>query len=361
LALLDSTDIPHPAIEAVFTVDEEVGMDGACALDASVLHGKRMINIDNEIEGQFITGCAGGARVSLSIPLDCENSDDWNVCCITVSGGLGGHSGVEIDKGRANANMLAGRILYTLMHTEGLTVRFISLDGGEADNAIPGKAVLVVGTKDKIQDIVNVTNVTMTNITMEYASTEPELSASVESMGITKRVSSLESSRTVSDIIISLPNGIQKMSADVSGLVETSLNLGIAKTSESGLLLQFAVRSSMESAKYALIDRISATAEIAGADISVAGVYPGWKYRVVSPLRDKMKKVYETMYGSEPTIEAIHAGLECGFFSEKIDGLDCVSIGPDILDIHTPRERLDVTSVARVWDFLCTVLSQKTT
>ena len=362
LALLASNDIPHPALEVVITVNEEVGMEGAAALDTSVLKGRRLLNADNEEEGYILVGCAGGARVCLSLDYDV---DDINGAAgfdgyeIKIHGLRGGHSGVEIDKGRANANILGGRLLYALQKEYGDKIRFVSMKGGVADNAIAIWADLkVVCTVDITKAVGRIE----AEIKAEYATADPGICIDVEKGCVIEkedRVASAMCTSRIASFIYSLPNGIQAMSMDAPGLVETSLNLGISETAGNKLTVEFAVRSSIETSKFALIDRLCAIASLAGAKAEVAGVYPGWKYAPISPLREKMIRVHKEFYGKEPVVEAIHAGLECGFFATKIEGLDCVSFGPDMKDIHTTSEKLSISSTERMWKFLCKVLADK--
>lgn len=358
LAILDSDTLKHPRLEVVITVDEEVGMDGARAIDLSMLKGKRMLNLDSEDEGIFLTSCAGGARVKCMIDLERAGSEGI-AYEVTVGGLQGGHSGVEIHKERGNSNCLFGRLLWEL--AERMPVKLVSVNGGLADNAIPRetKAVLLVESKDKetFQEIVS--RVT-TEIAEELATKDPDFYINVEEFG-SRSVDCVTAADTkkAAAFLCALPNGVQAMSADMPGLVETSLNLGILESNEEELFAEFAVRSSVESAKHALIAGMKAVAELAGGSVEVSGDYPGWKYRVNSPLREKMVALYEKMYGAAPKVEAIHAGLECGILGSKIEDLDCVSMGPQMSDIHTTEETLSVSSTRRVWEYLIRLLEEK--
>lgn len=366
LALLDAQDIPHPRLEVVITVDEEVGMDGAREIDLSMLQGNRLVNLDSEEEGVFLTGCAGGARVNCSLPLKRE-SCVGTICQLAVKGLLGGHSGEEIQKERGNSNSLFGRVLRALC--ESYPVRLIHVDGGLADNAIPRetRAELLFAqgggdcqkSLDK-SELSALLEQLKKDIAAELAVRDPgfelcwEFGGEEESMAVLE-----EDTRRAAALLTGLPNGVQSMSADMPGLVETSLNLGILNLDAEGLNAEFSVRSSVESARDALIGKLAAITELAGGSISVGGVYPGWKYRADSPLRDKMIRVYREMYGCEPRVEAIHAGLECGLLGSKIHDLDCVSIGPDMRAIHTTEESLSIASTARVWEYLLRFLAKK--
>ena len=358
LALLDSDTIKHPRLEVIVTVDEEVGMDGARGIDLSMLTGNRMVNLDSEDEGIFLTSCAGGARVKGKLPLS-EAQRQGVAVEVTVGGLLGGHSGGEIHKERGNSNCLMGRLLYRLAET--FDIGISRLQGGLADNAIPRetKAVLVVEERDK-EAILDVVKTVEGEIRAELSSKDPgAFLAAGEGRPGSWLCTTAEDTAKAAAWLIALPNGVQAMSADMHGLVETSLNLGILSYEDGSLLADFSVRSSVESAKRALIERLCAVIGLAGGSFSVSGDYPGWKYRKDSPLRDKMTALYEKMYGKTPKVEAIHAGLECGILGSKIADLDCVSMGPDMKDIHTTEETLSISSTGRVWEFLVRLLEEK--
>lgn len=387
LAVLDSDTIKHPRIEAVITVDEETGMDGARGIDLSMLKGHRMLNIDSEKEGIFLTSCAGGARVKCYLPVK-ESKISGISYQVEIGGLKGGHSGDEIDKERANSNCILGRMLWKL--TERINVGLVSVEGGLADNAIPRetKAVLAVGPDDSAS-FAGILDEVTAQVTAKLASKDPGFYVHVkECVKGDIACVSVNDTRRAAGFLFTLPNGVQAMSLDIEGLVETSLNFGIlrfdindkaengiakkiidkdimaedgiAKAERYGVLLaEFSVRSSVESAKHAVIDKLKALTELAGGECEVSGDYPGWKYRVDSPLRDKMIALYERMYGTKPEVEAIHAGLECGLLGNKIDDLDCVSFGPDMKDIHTTEETLSISSTKRVWEYIVELLALK--
>lgn len=358
LALLDSDTIKHPRLEVIVTVDEEVGMDGARGIDLSMLTGNRMVNLDSEDEGIFLTSCAGGARVKGKLPLS-EAQRQGVAVEVTVGGLLGGHSGGEIHKERGNSNCLMGRLLYRLAET--FDIGISGLQGGLADNAIPRetKAVLVVEERDK-EAILDMVKTVEGEIRAELSSKDPgAFLAAGEGRPGSWLCTTAEDTAKAAAWLIALPNGVQAMSADMHGLVETSLNLGILSYEDGCLLADFSVRSSVESAKRSLIDRLCAVIGLAGGSFLVSGDYPGWKYRKDSPLREKMTALYEKMYGKAPKVEAIHAGLECGILGSKIADLDCVSMGPDMKDIHTTEETLSISSTGRVWEFLVRLLEEK--
>ena len=356
LAILDSDDIPHPPLEVVITTNEETGMYGATAIDLSGLKSKKMINIDNEVEGVFITSCAGGARVGSRLKMNREKKSGTAVR-VDVRGLLGGHSGEMITCGRGNANIILARALGLALDTTEFNLS--EINGGNADNAIPSgaSAVVVLGKASDLDAFKASIADTEKKVRAELEIKDPDVTVSVSACDEGDRdVFSLADTRKVFDLICAMPDGVQTMSAAVEGLVETSLNLGIVRTEDYGVLVEQSVRSSVESARDALIRKVSTISGFVGAEVLVAGKYPGWKYRQHSELRDHMVKVYEEMYGKKPVLEAIHAGLECGILSEKIEDLDCISIGPDMDDIHSPAERLSVKSTANVWEYLKAVL-----
>ena len=358
LALLDSDSLKHPRLEVVITVDEEVGMDGARAIDLSGLKASRMLNLDSEEEGIFLTSCAGGARVNCKIPVHPAEMEGI-AYKVSMEGLAGGHSGAEIHKERGNSNCLMARALYHL--TRRLAVGIHSLEGGLADNAIPREtaAVIVVPEKDSAV-FAEIVDAEGSKIAEELASKDPGAKVQVSEVGKgTFRCVTGEEAGRCASYLIALPNGVQAMSADMPGLVETSLNLGVVKLKEDALCVSFSVRSCIESAKKALIAKVEAITAMAGGSNTITGDYPGWQYRVNSPLREKMIGLYRRMYGTEPKVEAIHAGLECGLLGSKIRDLDCVSLGPDMRDIHTTEETLSISSTARVWEYLVKLLEEK--
>ena len=358
LALLDSKEIPHPPLEVVITTNEETGMYGAAAIDLSGLAGKRMINIDNEEEGVFITSCAGGARVYSRLAMD-RTSASGTKCNVAISGLLGGHSGEMIKCGRGNANHIAGRILAEL--SKEIPINLISIEGGVADNAIPSTAnISFVVEGSAANQAQSVVNRVFQEVKGELEGKDEGLEISFAKEEVSAQVSAFapEGTEKLAKMITVMPDGVQAMSAMVPGLVETSLNLGIIKTEGDVVTLEQSVRSSVESSKKVLISKLLTIGEVFGAEVTVSGEYPGWKYRQHSELRDHMVKVYQDMYGKAPQLQAIHAGLECGILSEKIENLDCISIGPDMKDIHSTGEKLSVKSTERVWEYLVKVLAE---
>lgn len=356
LALLDANDIPHPRLEVVLTVSEEVGLEGATGIDLSCCKAKRLLNIDSEDEGVFTAGCAGGMRAECSIPVETEVKSGV-LCEIKTQGFLGGHSGIEIHKGRANANAMMGRFLMLL--EEKAAFEIVSIVGGVKDNVIPKSAVAKILVEDV--EVVKAALIEFKRyLDIEYGVSDPDIEIVLEVEGeeSCKVLSACSKDKVITALNL-MPNGVQTMSMDLPDLVETSLNMGVIRIDETEISLCFAVRSSLASAKDFIGAKIRQLTEALGGTASYHGQYPGWPYARDSKLRDLCVKVYREQYGKEPKIDVIHAGLECGILSSKVEGLDCISIGPDMSDVHTPDERISISSVARVWEFLKAVLAEK--
>ena len=352
LALLADKSIPHPPLEVLITVDEETGMFGAAGVDLSMLKGRTMINMDSEDEGIFTVSCAGGARGTITLPV--KRRAVYGPCVrLTVEGLQGGHSGVEIHKNRTNANKVMGELLSRVQKLMPLCIT--KLSGGAKDNAIPRscEATLVVMGMypEKINEVAAQLE---KEIREQYE--EPEVKIygdDVDALGGNALTS--EDTAKVIALLCAAPNGVQNWSADIEGLVQTSLNLGVVRLDED-LRMTFAVRSSVNAEKRQLLDKLAELAQFYEAGYSEVGDYPAWEYKKDSKLRDTMVRLYTQLYGKEPQVVAIHAGLECGLLSEKLPGLDCVSIGPDMHDIHTSREKLEIASTRRTWEFLLETL-----
>ena len=352
LALLADKEIPHPPLEVIITVDEETGMYGAAGIDLSMLKGRTLINLDSEDEGIFTVACAGGARATLKLPV--ERRAVYGPCVkLTVDGLQGGHSGVEIHKKRANANKVMGELLSRVQNL--MPVCITKLEGGAKDNAIPRYCtVTLVALGMYIERINEITAQLEKEIKEQYD--EPEVRIwgdDVDALG--GNALTTEASSQVIAMLCSVPNGVQAWSADIPGLVQTSLNLGVMRLDEE-LRLTFAVRSSVNQEKRDLLQKLKEIADMFSGSYSDTGDYPAWEYKKDSGLRDLMVKIFTEKFGKAPEVVAIHAGLECGLLSDKLPGLDCVSIGPDMHDIHTSRERLEIESTRRTWEFLLDVL-----
>lgn len=352
MALLADKTIPHPPLEVLITTEEEIGLLGANAVDMSELKGSVLINLDSEAEGIFTVSCAGGCTATMGLPV--ERRAVYGPCVrLTVDGLQGGHSGADIHRNRGNANKIMGEFLSRIQKLMPLCLT--SLTGGSKDNAIPRSCqATLVAMGTHIERINDVAQALQDEIRANYD--EPEVTVQafdVDALGGNSL--STESTAKIISLLCSAPNGVQSWSKDIEGLVQTSLNMGIAKLGER-FQVTFSVRSSVNSEKQELLQQLQQLAQMLGASYEQNGEYPAWEYRKESHLRDVMVQTYREMFHQEPRVEAIHAGLECGLFSEKLPGLDCVSIGPQMHDIHTSRERLEIASTERTWRFLLEVL-----
>ncbi len=345
LALLEQKDLSHPALEIFFTADEETGMDGAIGFDASLLKGRLLLNLDSEEEGVMIVSSAGGRNVSAKLPLQWE-SCRGQVYQIKVDGLKGGHSGAEIHQGRANANMILGKIL------SGLNCRLIAINGGHKANVIPGEATALAVIDHPIE------GADLTALfRREYGDRDPNLTVTVTTATAEKMMVKECSERAIA-LLASLPDGVQKWGEEMEGLVETSLNCGILRTEQEELYLLTSLRSMKNAERDALAERVLTLCEKSGFTAQSDGAYPAWEYRANSPLREIVGKAWEELSGKKATAIALHAGLECGLFDEKLSGLDAVSIGPNMKDIHTPRETLSISSSERVWQWVQKIIEK---
>lgn len=358
LAILASDDIPHPPLEAVFTVDEEIGMLGAAVLDCSPLKSRIMLNLDSEDEGYLLVSCAGGTTATAHLPYKPVNKNGLKASII-VTGLIGGHSGVEIDKGRANSNQLMGRTLFSLSNK--FSFNIISVNGGSKDNAIPRETVAEIllpadTDADAVKECLNKLNEIYSH---EYHITDSDIKLVFNPVSVSdENVLDETSTNHVIAMLVNLPGGIQRMSKEIDGLVQTSLNMGILKTLPNEVTASFSVRSNVETEKEELVDRMTCLMRTIGGNVSCTGSYPAWEYRENSPLRDLMVEIFKEQYGKEPVVQALHAGVECGLFANNLPGLDCVSFGPDMNDIHTSKETMDVESVVRTWNYTLEILKR---
>lgn len=357
LALLDEEDIPHPRLECVFTVDEEVGMLGAEKIDLSMLKGHQMLNIDSDEEGYFLTGCAGGVTAECVLPVSYDVAEGVSYT-LKLSGLQGGHSGSEIDKERANAVVEMGRILKKA--EDSIDMGIVSLQGGLKDNAIPREVISeVLVMEEQKKDFEQLLQEMNETLQKEYAASDKGIELTFCCNGEKQaKILGYRAQTGVLFFLRNMPNGIQHMSMDVPGLPETSLNAGIMKLEEERFLVSFSIRSSVASRKENLMERLEYLMGFLGGEVTFSGNYPAWEYKRDSKIRPLAAEVYRELYGKEPVIEAIHAGLECGLLSQKIPDLDCVSFGPDNFDIHTPQERLSISSTERVWKFILEFLKR---
>ncbi|MCD8035909.1 MAG: aminoacyl-histidine dipeptidase [Clostridiales bacterium] len=358
-ALMEAKDIEHPALECLFTTDEEVGMGGAKNFDASVLQGKRLINLDSEDEGIFVVSCCGGAKATIAVPGEWESvPEGLTAVRIKIRGLLGGHSGTDINLQRANANKLMGRVLRQIAKT--FYFRLESINGGLMDNAITRECDAVIYTAEEdFEELEDMCGQFQSIFNNEYSGSEDGIFVIAEKADNTEnRVLKAENAQNVIYVLNLIPYGVERISLEINGLVESSNNIGVVKTTADGIELTSAVRSSVATVKYDILERLSMIAEVAGGSLTIKSEYPGWEYKKDSKLREVCVEAYKEMFGKEPQIEAIHAGLECGLLSSKAPDIDMISIGPEMHDVHTPAEKISIASVGRTWDYLKFVLKK---
>ena len=357
LAILDDDTLPHPPIEALIAADEEIGMVGAFALDCSKLTGHKFINLDSEYEGVLMCSCAGGVNVRSKIPVARESANGA-ILNITIKGLVSGHSGVEIDKGRANANSLMGRLLCELAAKE--DYRLATLDGGSRDTAIAASATAQIVVEDtKAAAVCDIIKALGVQYASEYATAEPNMAVDATCMK-TGAISALTAGSTekVYSVLVALPDSVQAMSVDMPGLVQTSTNFGVMKLEENELTFSNTIRSSITAQKWWIVEKITGIVKLAGGVTVTDGNYPGWAYNPHSVVKDTILAAYKKLFHADATVEAVHAGIECGLFADSIPHLDCVSIGPTMADVHTPREHLSISSSERTFRLLKEVLAQ---
>lgn len=351
LAIMDSPEIAHPRLEVVITVDEEIGMLGAEVIELPMLKGHKLLNIDSDVEGHFLTSCAGGMTVDVSLPVTRMTQNGLEMT-VTVTGLEGGHSGSEIDKEHANANIVMGRILKYL--ADRMEIGIITMTGGLKDNAIPreNEAVLLIPSEKKEEFLSYISELEKI-LKNEFAASDAGICIkTVTGMEKETQILSYQAMSKVIFYLRHIPNGVQHMSRVIPGLVETSLNMGILALRDDALVTTTSVRSSVSTRKEELLDRITHMVEFLGGEVETNGDYPAWEYKADSEIRETISAVYKELFDEEPVFEAIHAGLECGILSGKIADLDCVSFGPNNYDIHTPKERLSISSTEKVWKLL---------
>ena len=357
LAILDSDELAHPRLEVVITVDEEIGMLGAIDIDLSMLKGHTMLNLDSDEEGHFLTSCAGGMSMITELPVKRVSQSGLKML-LTVTGLEGGHSGSEIHKEHGNANILMGRLLKQIMDITPFGI--ISMDGGLKDNAIPRECnceiLLPEESADAVMQVAETLDQAFKN---EFCVSDAkvEVLCKKEEVCETKMLD-YTSVHKVIFYLRTVPNGVQHMSMMMPGLVETSLNLGILNLKDDMFETVTSVRSSVSTRKEDLKDQVTQLVEMLGGEVTIEGDYPAWEYQPNSKMRDTIAEIYRELFGKEAIFEAIHAGLECGLFSEKIPNLDCISFGPMNYDIHTPKERLSISSTERMWKLIVEYLKR---
>ncbi len=353
LAILEDETLSHPPIEAVFTTDEEIGMVGALKLPFEKLSGRKMINLDGEDASVLTVSCAGGADVKLMAPVTRKTVSGTEVKLV-VKGLRGGHSGVEIDAGRVNANLLMGRLLHAISRKEAFSL--IGICGGDKGNAIPVRSEATLVAKNA-EALLSQARVAIKEIDAELGHREADLEIEVV-VGENGSFAVLEETLAsgLLYLLLSTPNGVVDMSHEIQGLVETSLNLGILQTDAETITVLYTLRSNKQSALDFLAERLKVFATCIPCQVEVGGHYPPWEFVSDSKMQKLYCELYEQKFGKKPSVEAIHAGLECGVFAGGLPGLDCISIGPVMHDIHTTKERLSVSSTEEVYELLRSLL-----
>ena len=353
LAILASNDVCHPALEVLITSNEEAGMTGAMGLDGSLLNGKYIINLDSEEEGYLLVSCAGGNRSYVTLPLTYKDLDtNKEALLIEVKGLLGGHSGVDIIKQRANSNVTMGRILNLL----GVDYDLVEVNGGSKNNAIPRECeAKILVEKDQVETLkVNIAKIEEI-LKNEYRSTDAGLTVLVSETTADKALDDDCKSKVIL-LLNSIPNGVQSMSMDIEGLVESSTNMGVVRTENDTMSFESAVRSSVATLRQNINDKTKLIADFVGAKFENTDGYPAWEYAKDSKLEELCVDVYENLTGKKPVITAIHAGLECGLLLDKMPGCEAISMGPNMFEVHTPNEHLSISSVKNVYEYLLEVL-----
>ena len=353
LAILASNDLAHPALEVLITSNEEAGMTGAMGLDGSIFNGKYIINLDSEEEGYLLVSCAGGNRSYVTLPLTFKPiAEDKQVLLLEVKGLLGGHSGMDIVKQRANSNVTMGRILNSL----GVEFDLVEVNGGSKNNAIPRECeAKIVVNKDQVNALKNSVSKIEEILKHEFRSTDANLQVVVSESNADKALSDDCKSKVI--LLLNLiPNGIQTQSMEIEGLVESSTNLGVVKTENNIMSFESAVRSSVATLRENINNKTKLIADYVGANFENTDGYPAWEYAKDSKLEQLCIDVYEKLTGKKPIITAIHAGLECGLLLDKMPGCEAISMGPDMFEVHTPNEHVSITSIKNVWDYLVKVL-----
>ena len=357
LAVLASDDIGHGPVQCLFTVDEETGLTGAFALKEGFMEGDILINLDSEDEGELFIGCAGGAGTTATFPCTMTAAPEgYFFFRVAVKGLTGGHSGDDINKNRANANKLLNRYLTSLMRKYDL--RLCEIDGGNLHNAIPREAYAVCAVPMKDKEAVRVDlNIYLAEIENEYAVTEPNLRMELESETPCLKVMDVEQMKRFLLSIYAVHNGVYAMSQDIAGLVETSSNLASIKQGEGCIKVVTSQRSSILSSRMDMSQMVGAAFELGGATVETGDGYPGWKPNPSSEILRVAVESYKRLFGTEPKVKAIHAGLECGLFLEKYPSLDMVSFGPTLRGVHSPDERMLIPTVDKFWRHLLDVLA----
>jgi len=357
MALLESTTIPHPAIEALFTIDEETGMTGALALKGGLLDGEIMLNLDTEDDDELTIGCAGGIDVTATGKYATEASKNSSAFSVTIKGLTGGHSGMDIHRGRGNANKLMNRLLLNLSND--LDIEISSVDGGSLRNAIPRESVSVITVSENNKEALKkqIQNFEAT-IKLEHNTTDAKLVVTIEDTDTQSHVFNKDFQFKLLRSIYACPYGIYRMSPDIAGLVQTSNNVARVIVKDGDYQIQCLTRSSVDSEKIDLQQAISSAFELLGAEITATGSYPGWTPKPSSPIVKLMSDLYKERYNSEAKVSACHAGLECGILGTNYPDMQMISFGPNIRGAHSPDECVQISSVQKYWGFLLETLKR---
>ena len=356
MAVLADDTLKHPALECLMTTDEERGMSGVVHLHPEYLSGKVLLNLDTDVEGEFLLSCAGGAKAYLTMVLDKEAASHELVYYRLVLNGLkGGHSGADIHFERANAHILMGRMLYALKSK--IDFKLAEIIGGSKDNVITRECEVTIAVKKEQVETLKATAYEMVEVFQkEYSAQEEHICLTLEEVAVPKEVLIYDCLNRLIDILVMIPNGVMGYDQHMKGLVQTSLNLGILQMHSDRIELGSAVRSSVASRKVELLAKLEAFSRAFNLKFEVKGDYPAWQYNENSRIRECAGELYMKMYGKEPIMTAIHAGLECGFIAEKLPGLDMISFGPNVKHIHSPQEVASISSMARVYEYLVKLL-----
>ncbi len=356
MAILESDTIPHPAIEALFTIDEETGMTGALNLKAGILKGSILLNLDTEQDDEIDIGCAGGIDVTATGNYQMEELPaDYSAWRISVKGLNGGHSGMDIHKGLGNANKIMNRLLYKGFELFGLAVS--EINGGSLRNAIPRESEsIIILPKNKINDFNTAFEQLIKDIKFELKTTEPTLQIGLQELPLPDLIMNSVSQIQLINAIYSVSNGVYRMSADIDNLVETSNNLARVIVKDGKIFIACLTRSSIESSKMDLAQALEANFKMANLQVSFSGSYPGWTPNVSSPILKVLTSVYEQLHQKKPKVVACHAGLECGILGKNYPNMDMISFGPTILGAHSPDERVSISSVQKYWRFVLEIL-----
>jgi dipeptidase D len=357
MTLLAAADIAHPAIEALFTIDEETGMTGALALKGGLLSGEILLNLDTEEDNELTIGCAGGVDVTASGTYQQQSPAGANAFCITIKGLTGGHSGVDIHKGRANANKLLNRILLHL--TSKSNIEIAAIDGGSLRNAIPREAMATIAVADEaLENVKNAVAEFNTVLKAEYSFTDPNLTIEIDAAELPIQVLNSTFQLSLLRSLYTCPNGIYRMSPDIAGLVQSSNNIARVVVKDGSYTIQCLTRSAVDTEKTDLAQAITCAFELAGATVAYGGMYPGWQPRLGSPIVQLMSDLHKELYNEPAHVSAIHAGLECGILGTNYPDIQMISFGPNIYGAHSPDERVQISSVQKFWNFLLETLKR---